>query len=232
MAMNRAYRFENVNEQALICSQVSLSSLTLTPMFAFHFKHIAVSLLAMVMMSMPLAGKDATTPDSEPRVQVQGTDNPRAYRLVYQAAELQPFTLKVFNEAGDRLLVQKFYDEVNVAKLISFNQVPAGTYRIEVTGADFRYEEEIEVADERAQTLDVAVTNYRDGRRALLTVPGADKVFVEVYNQAYDTLYEGWVELDSDSFSKVFDLTLIPEGKLFFRVSYGEASNTVSHQLR
>lgn len=192
-------------------------------MHSFRNSIVLTLLLTLGSWTMAVAGEDATTTDTDLRIRIEKTDDSRKIQLVYQSANLQSVNIRVVDAVGVTLYQTRMRDEVNFLKTISFEQVPTGTYFIEVNTAEGNFRESVEIQDEN-ELLSFSLTPYKESGKYVLTVPDQKEVDVEIYDQNSQLLYTGLVDLSSDSGTKLFDLSHVWGHSATFKITTDTAT--------
>lgn len=167
---------------------------------------------------MAVAGESATTTDADLRIRIEKTDDSRKIQLVYQATNLQPVNIRVVDADGFTLYQTRMRDEVNFLKTISFENVPSGTYFIEVNTTEGNFREPV-VIQEKQENLSFSVNEYKEPGKYVLTVADQEEVEVEIYDQDSQLLFSGAVALSPESGGKLFDLSQVWGNSATFKIS-------------
>lgn len=187
-------------------------------MHSFRNSIVLTLLLTLGSWTMAVAGEDATTTDTDLRIRIEKTDDSRKIQLVYQSANLQSVNIRVVDAEGFTLYQTRMRDEVNFLKTISFEEVPTGTYFIEVSTAAGNFRESVEIQDEN-ELLSFSLTPYTETGKYVLSVANQKEVDVEIYDQNSLLIYDGMVDLSSDSGAKLFDLSQVWGNTATFKIT-------------
>lgn len=200
-------------------------------MKTFKFQTVKALMFALISLTFVVDGKGSTTTDAEPRVYLVKTDDSRKVQLVYQAAHQVPVEIKVLDESGHTLYKSIQKNEVNFQKLLSFEELPSGTYFIEVQSEEVSYREAV-TFDLQEQELEVNLFPYNESGKVVLTIPGATTAEVEIFDDYSNLVYSGQVTLDPETDSQLFDLRQVRGRSVSFRVSTEEATSVENYSLR
>lgn len=192
-------------------------------MHSFRNSIVLTLLLTLGSWTMAVAGESATTTDTDLRIRIEKTDDSRKIQLVYQSANLQPVNIRVVDADGFTLYQTRMRDKVNFLKTISFEQVPTGTYFIEVSTAEGNFRETVEIKDEQ-EPLSFSLNPYKDTGKYVLSVADQKAVDVEIYDQDSQLIFSGMVDLASDSGAKLFDLSQVWGNTATFKITTDTAS--------
>lgn len=187
-------------------------------MHSFRNSIVLTLLLTLGSWTMAVAGESATTTDADLRIRIEKTDDSRKIQLVYQATNLQPVNIRVVDADGFTLYQTRMRDEVNFLKTISFENVPSGTYFIEVNTTEGNFREPV-VIQEKQENLSFSVNEYKEPGKYVLTVADQEEVEVEIYDQDSQLLFSGAVALSPESGGKLFDLSQVWGNSATFKIS-------------
>lgn len=192
-------------------------------MNTFKFQTVKALMFALISLTFVVDGKGSTTTDAEPRIILVKADDSRKVQLVYQSAYQTPVEIRVLDEAGNTLYNTRLVNEVNFQRMLSFEELPWGTYFVEVESEEVSYREAVSF-DQGNTSLDANISPYAENGKYVLTVPGVESAEVEIYDDYSNLVYSGTVEMDQDSESRLFDLRQVRGAGVSFRISTGEAS--------
>ncbi len=187
-------------------------------MHSFPMKSVMSLLFLVGSLGVTLAGKDATTTDPTPRIKLIQTDDSRKINLVYQSATVQPVSIRVVDAEGNTLYKTRMVNEVNFMQTLSFEEVPMGTYYVEVRTEEVSFREAVRI-DGSPVALQAHVSPYAERGKFLLSVPGETSVNVEIFDYSENLLFSGEVNLEETSGSKLFDLSQVWGNTALFVVS-------------
>lgn len=192
-------------------------------MHSFRNSIVLTLLLTLGSWTMAVAGESATTNDADLRIRIEKTDDSRKIQLVYQSSNLQPVNIRVVDADGFTLYQTRMRDKVNFLKTISFENVPTGTYFIEVNTTDRKFREPV-VIQEQQEDLSFSVNEYKEPGKYVLTVADQEEVEVEIYDQDSELLFSGVVALSPESGGKLFDLSQVWGNSATFKISTDNSS--------
>lgn len=192
-------------------------------MHSFRNSIILTLMLTLGSLTMGVAGEDATTTGNDLRIRIQKTEDSRKIQLVYQATNLQPVNIRVVDAEGFTLYQTRMRDEVNFLKTISFEEVPSGTYFIEVDTDGETFREAIEIAEEKEE-LAFSLNPYQESEKFILSVANEEEVKVEIYDQHSELIFSDLVSLSEESNAKLFDLSNVWGSSATFKISTETAS--------
>ena len=144
------------------------------------------------------------------------------YNLVY-AGESQKVKVTIRNEAGS-LLFTEVLRLKSFSRPYNFSNLPDGTYYVEVTDDAETTVKTVVLGGEVENKMPAAMSFVRsipsEEHKYVVTVINTPStaVFVKIYDQWFNLVYEGTEDVESDEFARVFNLQALKSDTFIFEI--------------
>jgi flagellar hook assembly protein FlgD len=200
-----------------------------------QLKHLLAAWLIVIGATSLVSSKavDRNGLGEDPRVQVIKDAGMGAFKVLYESEQEGKVTIKIYDESGNLLHAEVSKNAKSFAKRFYFENLPAGTYTISVSGPDFEFKEKVAYATPAQVELEAELIEVVPGKKYRLSVSGMEDspVRVRIYDSEGYEIFSGKVDLDNTS-GRVFDLAQAATSDVVFIVADKARSVTKTVKLK
>lgn len=199
-----------------------------------QLKQLLAALLIVFSATSLVSGKAVVKKrlGEDPRVQVVEDARAGVFRVLYEAEQAGKVIIRIHDEDGNLLHSEVSRDTKSFAKRYYFENLPAGTYVISVSGPDFDFKEKVSYEIPSESELEAELIEILPGKYRLSVSGAGDKpVKVRIYDSEGWEIFADKVQLDQNS-ERVFDLAKVASDDVVFIVADKAKSVTKTVNLK
>jgi hypothetical protein len=184
--------------------------------------------LSLLVVLLVGSATFANSPDI-PKTNMAVLKNGTTIKLLYKGDQQSDVRVSIFNDENQVVFTEKIKNTNGFSRPYNFSELPEGNYSIRLIDNAGIAVEKVVVEKKAEQEKIMHLLRLPGTNKLLLSIPnnGAQDIYVTIYNQTNEVLYEGGQSIQGD-FAQVYNLEKY-EGSFTFVVSDNKGlSNTMT----